>query len=235
MQALPPKHLARRGRRLGMARSPEYVFEALTALAVILVAATVFANLPNRSGPDAGSRGQEPDQGGGGTAATAASRAGETSRPPGAATFGNLVANWSFEKDLSGWQVVGAAGVSQAPVGRTSGSCASVRASGPQPARVGLRLPAVVADAPKGSWYVASAWVRSTVPGQAVTIRLVGAGDGAQASRADAQTLPGVAWRRMFVGHTVAAAGMDLDLEVTADGLPAGDALLVDEVVVRQG
>jgi hypothetical protein len=33
----------------------------------------------------------------------------------------------------------------------------------------------------------------------------------------------------------VAAAGMDLDLEVTADGLPAGDALLVDEVVVRQG
>ena len=43
--------------------------------------------------------------------------------------------------------------------------------------------------------------------------------------------------RRSFlqVAGLLAAAGMDLDLEVTADGLPAGDALLVDEVVVRQG
>jgi hypothetical protein len=39
----------------------------------------------------------------------------------------------------------------------------------------------------------------------------------------------------MFVSHTVAVAGTDLDLEVAADGLPASDELLVDEVLVRQG
>ena len=225
MQALPPKHLARRGRRLGMARSPEYVFESLTALAVILVAVTVFANLPHRDRPDRG----------GAPSVTVASAAATTSRPPGVATYGNLVANWSFEQDLSGWQVLGRADASRAPMGRTSGSCAAVRIQGPQPERVGLRLPGVVADARKGSRYVASVWVRSTVPGQEVTLRLAGAGEGDESSHASAPTLPGVTWRRMFVSHTVAVAGTDLDLEVAADGLPASDELLVDEVLVRQG
>src|SRR5436190_10516418 len=31
---------------------------------------------------------------------------GPTSRPPGAGSFGNLVQNWSFEENLSGWQVL---------------------------------------------------------------------------------------------------------------------------------
>jgi hypothetical protein len=181
-----------------------------------------------------GSAEQAPDP----PATTAAAPAGEaapTSRLPGAAAFGNLVDNWSFEQDLTGWQVVGAAEAVREPQGRTSGSCALVRAGGPQPGRIGLKLPGVVVDAAGGSRYVASAWVRSTAPGLRVTVRLVGAGGTAQASSASATTLPGLRWRRVFVAHTVAAAGTDLDLEVTADGVPAGDALLVDEVIVRQG
>jgi hypothetical protein len=226
MQALPPKHLARRGRRMGFARSPEYVFESLTAIAVILVAATVFANLPDRKGSGAAGRA------GSGTAATARA---ETTEPPPGVAVGNMVHNWSFEHDLSGWQVLGAADGRREPQGRTSGSCASVRARGPEPGPVGLRMPGVVEDAPKGSRYVASAWVRSSAAGQAVRIRLVGAGGAGEATHADSATLPGLSWRRLLVSHTVAAAGADLDLEVTADGVPAGDALLVDEVLVRQG
>jgi hypothetical protein len=164
----------------------------------------------------------------------AAAAAGTTARPPGAGASGNLVDNWSFEQDLAGWRVLGAAEAAREPQGRTSGSCASVRASGSQPGRVGLLLPAAVEDAPKGSRYVASAWVRSTAPGLRVTVRLAGAGGTAQASRTSATTLPGLAWRRVIVAHTVTAAA-DLDLEVTADGVPTGDALLVDEVIVRQG
>jgi hypothetical protein len=160
--------------------------------------------------------------------------AAATSRPPGAGASGNLVDNWSFEQDLSGWRVLGAAAASREPQGRTSGSCASVRASGAQPGRVGLLLPAAVRDAPKGSRYVASAWVRSTAPGLRVTVRLAGAAGTPQASRTSATTLPGLAWRRVIVAHTVTAAA-DLDLQVTADGVPTGDALLVDEVIVRQG
>jgi hypothetical protein len=227
MQALPPKHLARRGRWLSSARSPEYLFESLTAVAVILILVMVLANLTNRSG-------QAPARAAVTTVPPAA-QAGTTSRPPGVATSGNLVVNWSFEQDLNGWQVLGEADTSREPQGRTSGSSASVRARGPQPGRVGLRMPGVVTDAPKGSRYVASAWVRSSAPGQRVTLRLGGTGGAAEGSHADAPTLPGIAWRRMFVGHTVASAGMDLALEVTADGVPAGDALLVDEVLVRQG
>jgi hypothetical protein len=156
---------------------------------------------------------------------------GPTSRPPGAGSFGNLVQNWSFEEDLSGWQVLGAADAGQEPQGRTSGSCASVRARGPEPGRVGLALPEVVPEAKRGQRYVASAWLRSTAPGQPVTVRLAGA-DGKESSKTTATTLPGLEWRRVIVAHTVATAG-PLRLEIVADGVLAGDALLVDEVVVR--
>jgi hypothetical protein len=163
----------------------------------------------------------------------AAASGGPTSRPPGAGSFGNLVANWSFEEDLSGWQSLGAAEATREPQGRTSGSCASVRARGPRLGRIGLALPQVVPSPTTGQRYVASAWVRSTAPGQQVTVRLVGGG-GKEASKTTAATLPGLEWRRVIVDHTVAAPG-PLRLEITADGVPAGEALLVDEVVVRLG
>jgi len=169
------------------------------------------------------------------TAATPASEAAPTSRLPGAAAFGNLVDNWSFEQDLTGWQVVGAAEAVREPQGRTSGSCALVRASGSQPGRIGLTLAGVVHEVAAGSRYVASAWVRSTAPGLRVTVRLVGAGGKPQRSQTTAATLPGLAWRRVFVAHTVAAAGGELGVEITADGVHPGDALLVDEVTVRKG
>jgi hypothetical protein len=170
-----------------------------------------------------------PDTPGAEAATTAAG--GPTSRPPGQGSFGNLVSNWSFEQDLAGWEVLGAADASREPQGRTSGSCASVRAR--EPGRVGLALPEAVPEAKKGQRYVASAWVRSTAPGLRVTIRLTGAG-AKEGSKATATTLPGLEWRRVIVGHTVATAG-PVRLEVVADGVPAGDALLADEVVVRQG
>ena len=197
-------------------------------VAVVLVAGLLATRLM-------GSAKQAPDPPAVTTTAAPAGDAAPTSRVPGAASFGNLVGNWSFEQDLTGWQVVGAAEVVREPQGRTSGSCALVRASGSQPGRVGLTLPGVVQDAGKGSRYVASAWVRSTAPGLRVSVRLVGAGGKPQRSQTTAATLPGLVWRRVFVAHTVAAASSDLNLEVTADGVPAGDALLVDEVMVRQG
>jgi hypothetical protein len=92
-----------------------------------------------------------------GEAAGTTTKGGPTSRPPGPGSFGNLVGNWSFEQDLTGWQVLGAADASREPQGRTSGSSASVRARGPEPGEVGLALPEVVATAERGQRYVASA------------------------------------------------------------------------------
>jgi hypothetical protein len=156
--------------------------------------------------------------------------------PAGPAAFGNLVRNWSFEQDLSGWGVVGPATASREPQGRTSGSSAAVRATGPQPSQVGLALVKVVPSPRRGSRYVASAWVRSTPPGLEVTVRLVALGGGSrQASQAVATTLPGDRWRKVSVAHTVAAAHAALDLQITAADVGPGQALLVDEVEVRAG
>jgi hypothetical protein len=107
-----------------------------------------------------------------------------------------------------------------------------VRASGPEPGNVGLALPEVVATAERGQRYVASAWVRSSASGQRVTLRLVGVGK--EVSKKTVATLPGLEWRRVIVDLTAGGAG-PLRLEIVADGVPADDALLVDEVVVRLG
>ena len=161
---------------------------------------------------------------------------GSVPRPPARpSVFGNLVSNWSFEQDLRGWQVIGSATASQEPGGRTSGSSAAVRTIGDQPAQVGLVLPKVVPAAPRGSRYVASAWVRSTSPGLQVSVRLVTSGAGvSQASQATDTTLPGDSWRRVTVRHTVAVAQAALDLQVTAAAVPPGEALIVDEVELRK-
>jgi hypothetical protein len=222
MHALPPRHLARRGSRLELARKPDVVLESLIGLAAVLIMATVVASLLGRSRSDAAPRDRrfDPPQ------SSPVSRAG---------AFGNLVRNGSFEQDLTGWLVVGEAEAVREPQGRSSGSCALVRASGNQPGQIGLTLPGVVRDAARGSRYVASAWVRPTAPGLRVTVRLVGAGARPERSQTTSATLPGVAWRRVVVAHTVVAAGDELALEVTADGVSPGDALLVDEVAVRRG
>jgi hypothetical protein len=177
---------------------------------------------------------EAPDQAAAGdTAAATTAQGGPTSQPPRQGAYGNLVVNWSFEQDLSGWQVLGEADAAREPQGRTSGSAASVRARGPERGQVGLALPDAVPEAQRGRRYVASAWVRSTAAGQGVTIRLVDAG-GRELSKTTSTTLPGLVWRRLIVDHTVAAGGR-LGVQVVADRVLPGDALLVDEVVVRLG
>ena len=230
----PPEQSAQPERVRGRHEAPRRTFGGPAGAAIaVVVASVVFAGVlatwlissaKDKEAP-------APPKGAGSAAAT--TPGGPTSRPPGAGSFGNLVVNWSFEEDLSGWQVVGAADTGQEPQGRTSGSCASIRARGPEPSRVGLALPEVVPLAKPGQRYVASAWVRSTAPGQPVTIRLIGAG-GKESSKTTATTLPGLEWRRVIVAQTVATAG-PLRLEIVADPVPAGDTLLVDEVVVRTG
>jgi Carbohydrate binding domain len=203
------------------------------AAIAVVIASVVFAGIlatwlissaREAPGPPAAAAGEA-------TATTA--QGGPTSRPPGQGSFGNLIVNWSFEQDLSGWAPIGEADPSQEPQGRTSGSCASVRSRGSAAGPVGLALPEAVPTVKRGQRYVASAWVRSTAPGQRVTLRLVG-GDGREVSKATGTTLPGVAWKRVIVDHT-ARAGGPLKLEIMADDVPPGEALLVDEVVVRLG
>ncbi len=218
--ARQPRHLAERAPRRNLAPA------ALAAFMVILLAVLVIRQL--------GMAERRPLSESAATTSTPAVVG--LSVPAGPSVFGNLVKNWSFEQDLSGWRVLGTATASREPPGRTSGSCAAVRARGTAPGRVGLALPAVAQVARRDSRYVASAWVRSTSPGLQVTVQLTEAGAGSSAtSRSVATTLPGDVWRRVTVAHRVTAASATLDLQVTAADVPPGEALLVDEVGVRLG
>jgi hypothetical protein len=220
MRPSPPRHLAQRSSRLDLARNRHLVLQSSSLLAVVLLVTVILANLPG-GGPGSGAAS------GGPSGVTA----GEPT-PTATAGFGNPVRNWSFEQDLDGWQVIGAGDASAAPQGRTSGSCASVRAR--QQGQVGLAQAAVVPGAVAGRRFVAKAWVRSAAAGLKVTLRLVGASTNPERSQATTTTLPGLAWRSVTVGHTVTGR-TDLGVEITADGVAAGDDLLVDEVTVRQG
>jgi hypothetical protein len=246
MPETTPKHLPRERGSSVLAHDPVLVVEsAIAVLAIVLAMAMVLAAVPDGQGttrpPVGGAVGADNAAGVTGTP-PAAGQPPQTSAaapkvtigaPPAATTgFGNPVRNWSFERDLNGWRIVGAGDGAVMPQGRTSGSCASVRAR--RPGRVGLVQAGVVLGAAARSRYVAKAWVRSTTPGLKVTLRLVGGGPAPETSPAVTTTLPGLAWRPVTVGHTVSAR-TDLGVEITADGVAAGGDLQVDEVTVRQG
>jgi Carbohydrate binding domain len=149
------------------------------------------------------------------------------------ATTGNLLRNWSFEEDTSGWQRVGSARLSRELGGRTSGSSAFVQAAATGPSRVGVAAPEITQVKP-GQIYEASAWVRSGTPGMHVTLNLVVNGQGTrEATPKTAVTAANPGWVRIDVEHRVKAAGA-LALEVVLENAKQGEGLLVDEVVVRR-
>jgi hypothetical protein len=149
------------------------------------------------------------------------------------ATTGNLLRNWSFEEDTSGWERVGSARVSRELGGRTSGSSAFVQAAATGPSRVGVTAPEIAQVKP-GETYEASAWVRSGTPGMRVTLSLGVNGQGTrEVTRKTAVTGAGLGWVRIDVEHRVKAAGA-LALEVVLENAKQGEGLLVDEVTVRR-
>ncbi len=221
----PPQKL--RGRHLAPRRQYPNRWLAILGLLPVVLVAVLLVRMIN-TGPDS----KQPSAG-----PTTTDPLGPPPTPPARpAAFGNLISNWSFEQDLRGWTTVGPATADRELQGRTSGSCAAVRTTGSQPQPVGLVLPKAVGTARSGSRYVASAWVRSTPPGLKVTLRLgTTGGGGSQTSQATITTPPGDRWGRITVTHKVAPAQASLDLQIVAAAVRPGEALLVDEVEMRQG
>jgi hypothetical protein len=144
----------------------------------------------------------------------------------------NLLGNWSFEQDTSGWQRIGPARVSRELGGRTSGSSVFVQAAVTGPSRVGVTAPDIV-QARAGDVYAASAWVRSGTPGMRVTLSLVVNGQGTREVTPKTAVTSPAAWVRVDVEHRVKAAGT-LALAVVLQNAKQGEGLLVDEVIVRR-
>jgi hypothetical protein len=151
----------------------------------------------------------------------------------GFTSTGNLLGNWSFERDTSGWQRIGSARVSRELGGRTSGSSVFVQAAVTGPSRVGVTAPNIT-QVRAGDVYEASAWVRSGTPGMRMTLSLVVSGQGTrEVTPKTAVTAADQGWVRVDVEHRVKAAGA-LALEVVLDNAKQGEGLLVDEVIVRR-
>jgi hypothetical protein len=149
------------------------------------------------------------------------------------APTGNLLQNWSFEQDTSGWERLGSARVSRELGGRTSGSSVFVQASATGPSRVGITARDIV-QVRAGDVYQASAWVRSGTPGMRATLSLVVNGQGTrEVTPKSAETAADQGWVRVDVEHRVKAAGV-LALEVVLENAKQGEGLLVDEVIVRR-
>jgi hypothetical protein len=149
-------------------------------------------------------------------------------RATGGGSASNLLANWSFERDLAGWRTVGGAELERETGGHTSGSAALVRVAGARQA--GISEPAVVGQAAGGERYSGSAWVRSDTKGTAVTV-CVFSGAGAKRKESDkTRTLRPGAWVRVMVVHQVPPGGGEVGIEVrTARG-----AIVVDEVTLAR-
>jgi len=151
-------------------------------------------------------------------------------QPP--AVMGNLLANGDFEEDLAGWRTVGPAVVERTLGGHASGTAAEVRLAGPS-ALVGLEFPGAVRSAPLRSEYVASVWVRASVPGLEVSISLVASSRwGREGTKVSARSERPGRWRRVSVRHRVLVHDADVGVVVAASRLPEGQMLEVDDVEV---
>ena len=150
-------------------------------------------------------------------------------RTVGQAAASNLVANWSFERDLAGWRTVGGAELERETGGHTSGSAALVRVRGSSQA--GISEPAVVGRAAGGERYSGSAWVRSDTRGTAVTVCVFSdAGGKRDETDSRARTVRPGDWVRVMVVHKVPPGGGEVGIEVrTARG-----AIVVDEVTLAK-
>jgi len=225
--ALPPPR-GTRGRHLRRRRRTELLRRVGTVLAVVVMLAVLvqLARLIDPSGQAATTTEVTA-----GPPSSAAPVRPSAQLPPGSGVLGNLVLNWSFEQDLSGWTVIGAAEGDRQTGGRTSGSAARIDARGSGP--IGLALPTVITGAAAGKRYVATAWIRSNSPGTPVTLRLVSTPPNGEpeVSQAVARSPKGTRWSRATVAHQVKADGSAIRFELTT----TGSSLVVDEVTIREG
>jgi hypothetical protein len=197
---------------------------ALIVVAVLVPVGAVGLQLATSTGRQAGRAAEEPP------AADVTPSTPAAVDPVGGATASNLLPNWSFERDLSGWQTVGGAELSRQVGGHTSGSSAMVRATGA--GRVGIMAAGATARAPGGVRYAASAWVRGDTKGTPVTVCVFSTRNGRRTETDHQLRITGVGrWARLVVTHKVPAGGGDVGVEVL---LTRGGAIVVDEVTLTR-
>jgi hypothetical protein len=163
-----------------------------------------------------------------GVAAPATSPLGPPLGPPP----GNLVANWSFERGIGGWETVGPALVNRELGGHNSSASMLIRPVTDTAGPAGIMAPVPASSVRPGSRFEATAWVRAeTVAAVPVALHLFVA-NGKEVSQAVTVTRPGGTWLRLHLVHQVGTAG-PLSVELVVLEPVRQQAILVDEISVR--
>lgn len=218
------RHMASEPGLPALSRDPVVVVESTIAvLAIVLAMTLVVASIPEE--PRAGTAARRDPPAAAGTVAPTA-----TTEPvpvmPVVSAVGTVADNLGFESGMAGWLTTGGALVERVSTGKEGTWAASVaRGTSASP---GITLPQARQCKPD-RWYVASVWLRSSVPGTAVTFSLLEMAQGRRLAVDTAETvLDGTGWRRLQGSHLAHRAGSWLAVEIVATGLPRTASLLVD-------
>jgi hypothetical protein len=144
---------------------------------------------------------------------------------------GNLIANWSFERGVGGWDAVGPVLLRRELGGHTSGASVLLRPVSDAAGPTGITAP-VARSVRAGARYEATAWVRAeNVAAVPVALHLF-VGNGQEVSQAVVVTRPGGTWLRLRLVHQVATTG-PLAVELVVLEPVRHHGIMVDEIAVR--
>jgi hypothetical protein len=165
---------------------------------------------------------------------------GTTQRPSATSSPRNLVADASFDRDLTAWRPLPGAFLTRGSAAQPAHSARVQRdpftsaTTDPSTGRAlyGMAMP-VIQSASPGDHVDAIVQIRATRPPVRVVLRLSELADGKTAARSEARALlSDAAWHELRVDREVGTPGATIQVEVGALALQADEAVYVDNVRV---
>jgi hypothetical protein len=165
---------------------------------------------------------------------------GITQRPPATGSPRNLVADASFDRDLTAWRPLPGAFLTRGTAAQPAHSARVQRdpftsaATDPSTGRAlyGMAMP-VIQSASPGDHVDAIVQIRATRSPLRVLLRLAELAGGKTAARSEARALlTDTAWHELRVDREVGTPGATIQVEVGALALQADEAVYVDNVRV---
>jgi hypothetical protein len=166
--------------------------------------------------------------------------AGTTQRPPATSPPRNLVADASFDRDLTAWRPLPGAFLTRGSAAQPAHSARVQRdpftsaTTDPSTGRAlyGMAMP-VIRSASPGDHVDAIVQIRATRPPVRVLLRLSELAGGKTAARSEARALlSDTAWHELRVDREVGTPGVTIQVEVGALALRGDEAVYVDNVRV---
>jgi hypothetical protein len=156
--------------------------------------------------------------------------AGTTQRPSATSSPRNLVADASFDRDLTTWRPLPGAFLTRGTAAQPAHSATTDPSTGR--ALYGMAMPVIQSAAP-GDHVDAIVQIRATRSPVRVLLRLSELAGGKTAAKSDARALlTDTAWHELRVDREVGTPGATIQVEVGALALQADEAVYVDNVRV---